>query len=488
MRLNELINTLKIEYIGIFLILFAIFYSPLDFLINDPDSGFFVSGANRILYFNDIPQVDFKSQYGPLLFYLTSFFMSITSSIRGFVVLCFCGYFFSYLFFYKSSLFITKSKFISLSITIAAIFFIGPFYKFFNFLLPISLVYIAFHFKDFERNVVIIFFAFITALAFLYRLDFSIYCAFFVLLFLYSNFNLRAILAFFIIFMLFCLPWLLIINLSYGLDNYFFELYRYFTEYPQSFSFPFSSLSFISKLNYLFFFSIPLSLILIKNKFHHIDQLIILFSLILLVPCLIRSDISHLFQSSFLSFLLLSFFFNPSFNDYHQKFYRLIFFFPLIIIYLNNDNLRQLNFFSLRAPLNIYSFTLIPNKSDALLNQKLIVKIKQCSKPFDRVAVFPYQPQLSFFSDRISGGLSMDVSSKYMNSTQDQLQIYSSLNSQGVKLILIDDSFVIQGENFRSFSTVLNKKIESSFIKLGSIESYSFYYNLSEGNYYPSCF
>jgi hypothetical protein len=99
-------------------------------------------------------------------------------------------------------------------------------------------------------------------------------------------------------------------------------------------------------------------------------------------------------------------------------------------------------------------------RSQAAYEITAILTIEHCTNEKERVNVFPFSPQIPFFSDRLIGGGMLFLAPGYYTSHYFQQQVITKMKNQPPVVILWNETFTFDG-NPLSLSTLHHEIIHN---------------------------
>ena len=198
--------------------------TPIQF-ISDNDWGLQLAGANQILG-GEHPFIDFPIYYGPLVPYVSAFGQIISQEQPlAELLIVFFGYCLAYLLLFNLFRHVSGDLFISLLMLFLALLLIPRIYKYYIVLCPVLVLSGLFWYIKKPGFMQLLLLCFTVVVAGLYRQDhgaYSLLISSFVLILwpLDGCGRLMSVLKFWLVAMVFSLPWLLFLTLKGGFINY----------------------------------------------------------------------------------------------------------------------------------------------------------------------------------------------------------------------------------------------------------------------------
>jgi hypothetical protein len=316
-------------------LLFIQIPAPLSFLF-DPDEGYHL--CNALMVQKGLhPFIDFQTgPYGPLNSYIGAAFQYLSNStLLGELSLCFLGYFISYFIIYRILIKLKLNSTLSLIVVLMFVFIMPRYYKYFIVLAPALFLYsIINYIQSKNENKSILYLGLSCSLMGLFRIDYGIYgiiTSFFVFLLFRNEIKIiKTISYWFLSVIFFPLCWIIFLIFKTDISNVINFTYSYITGASEGLSLPFpsvTSLDFLSKSNsfffiFWFFFLLPyLSLAFffyIRKSISVTERIfipaLILFSCLIFIQALHRTDASHLLQVAVIQLILIAWIINYFLN------------------------------------------------------------------------------------------------------------------------------------------------------------------------------
>lgn len=447
---------------------------PIYFLY-DPDGGHQLAGAKQIL-FGEHPFIDFRSTYGPLVFY-TSYLGQVFSGNRiiGEIVLDIIGYTIAYVLLFRLAWLASGKLSIAFICTLLALLLIPRIYKYYLVLGPVLTLSATWRYVEKVEIRSIWYMGIAITFTGLFRFDFGVYtfaCGLVAIL-LCRDVNKRKrnkeILIFLVSIIVSALPWLLWAFIKGGLSNYFFDTFSGLVNQSTGLSLPFPSFQFnnvvsvengVFLLFFLFYF-VPLSaliLVWIKRKTLEKKEIRKVIPTIILaqgtlVQSTHRSDIGHLLQSVPISIILIGYILG------------------ILVLQFNTETILEkictsvgigviISLFAisvcLAKPLNlsprihqnfIENIKIFSGSRQDFLNEiqradpfdwqlKVIRYIQHTTSKTQRILAIPFLPNIYYWADRPFGSGQMLLAPGYFSTEKDQINMITRMSREEVNLVV----------------------------------------------------
>lgn len=460
--------------------------SPIEFIIYS-GHGFQLLGANLILD-GFHPFIDFKTPYGPLVFYLSAAAQKITDSrIIGEVVLDSVGFFTSYLLLFVIAYGISKRFVIAYGITLYSLLFFPNFFKYYILLGPVLVLFSLFLYSRKQSCLRILFFACSVVITMLFRFDFGLYglVAGSVQIFILSGNWVKRQIVVLVSIILFLSPWLLSLILSGHFHDYIYQstIGSLTFGYGTSLSLPLPNIySLISYDNavfiiYLLFYAIP---IVTSFRIYRQWQFISVgeksfitatttLALLSLIQSIHRFDVSHLLQAVTPQFVLLAWFAREIITRWSlwgkviiaiatvltvtlSIYFSSTYFLGLLNRFGQHRTLRQDFMFYFKNKKEYIEDLISLNYQNAELR---VIHYLSSDPELKSIAVFPVASQISYWSDLPLSSSYLFISPGYFSSESEQVEMISELERRRNQIIVLQPKHVFDPKKNNTMDTYM---------------------------------
>jgi hypothetical protein len=447
--------------------------TPVEFL-TDPDGGHQISGAQQI-EFGEHPFADWRSTYGPAVFYASYVFRWLFGQrLVSDVILSIVGFAAAYALLFVNIKNLTGRAYLGFGVLTVALLQTPRFYKYYILLFPLLVLFLLFRYLDHRCAKRAILIGAAVAIAGLFRPDYGVYTllASAITIIFADRRITRATLSRLSIFVISVgitvLPWLLFMIyrgtfIDYLLDSSFGAAsHAKGLALPlpiPSLSLPLRSIHNMRAFSFFLWYLMPLAtLLLLFARRKALDPVYLtkafaatLFAALCLLQSTHRSDFNHLIQAISCCYVLMGFLLNEAIVlNRETRFVR----WPtvLILAYCMAISLVSVSasrftthsvsrssysyftrFYRHRAP-EFIRLTRIAYPNHAYL--ALLDAIQLHSGPGQRILAIPFETSLYFLSERPFAGGQMLMAPGYFSSDQDQRQLIETLKTQGNPLII----------------------------------------------------
>jgi hypothetical protein len=497
--------------IGIFILFFLLAKVPNpEYFLSDPDGGHQLAGAMQILS-GEHPFIDFRSSYGPLTFYASTFGQMLSGNrIIGEIILIVAGYLAAYLLLFALFYDVSGKFGISVVYLCLALILMPRFYKYYIVLGPVLTLFSAWKYIDNRSAKSFVFMSFAIVITGLYRFDFGIYtaiCGITTIVLINYKQNIREILKPIGIFLLVVVglasPWLLWVLYKGGLTNYLGDTLSGMLNQSEGLSLPFPRYKFsesvISNTNitfglFVFYNIIPAAslgaLFALKDKLNQNEKykivIMIMLAQLTLIQAMHRSDIGHLLQSIPIGFVLLAWLFRVAVKatQKNRKGLAACMVFFIVVVGANVVLSKNLNMLPEKNVKNVFmNLKLLTGNNDEILEYTRISNseneyvrvndyIKNNTYKDDSILAIPFLPSFYYFTGRKFGGGQMLLAPGYFSSENDQRKMIDKLVRDNVSLIVeIPDASYdgLENRKIYRFASIVNGYIDTNYRQVSRI-------------------
>jgi hypothetical protein len=488
--------------LGGFILAFVLLRVPsAEYFLQDPDAGAFLLGSLHIVKAAEFPIVDFFFSYGPMAFINSAAGqMLLGGKLIGQVIVCVSFYLPGYFLFYIVSLRLSGSHLFSSINLVLALLFFPVFYKYFTVFLPSLWLLLLIYFHQNKGATAIFLLGAAAAYACLYRHD---YAAFMVVSFAVyvlperGPTATRSIQCFFFLsaFLTVMTPWFLFLIHHDSLIAYFSGIYTATFYKSVGLSLP-HPLLFWENSNesgcFLLFFTVPVVLLisLISSKgFRRLPDYplyiaVACYALANLIQSSHRADLGHLLQGIPATLMCTAIWWRLMVNRSLKISVACAWVMVCGFLIAQTNLLPPFGISRIEKDLKLLSTSKekyleamsrsLPQSPD--LN--IILFIKSNTAPRQRVNVFPFNPQLLYFSDRLSAGRTLLLAPGYFSSPAQQQEMIVTIQGQDAPLILWDESYAFDNRPDRNpvqTHSLLHSWVQKNYEKRSTIGIHTVY-------------
>jgi hypothetical protein len=448
------------------------------FFMADPDGGHQLAGANQILLFGEHPFIDFRSTYGPLVFYMSALGQLLSGGrIIGEILLLIIGYTIAYVLLFKLLWKASRRLEVALFFTALALFLIPRIYKYYIVLGPVLVLFLAWNYIEKPSKISLWLMAFAIAVTGLFRPDFGLYSAVCGIVTVASRpAPMRTVIAKRLLSLIGAIvacasPWLLWALFNNGLGNYFYDSLLGAPRHAAGLALPTVNLQLEGSLfspengkflllKFFWLQAILLTVFLIVRRKHFVEQAwrqifstSVLASLAM-IQASHRADYSHLLQAIPISLVLCAWLVGLAIdqlrkNSNLQRFFAALGLSTLTAISVLLISLNwQINSSTQFNPSHLLdSFQVYSRSKESFLNEMeekypgnwysaTVQHIKTCTQPSQRILAIPFLTTLYYLSDRGFGSGQMLFAPGYFSTSNDQLRSIERMNQQEVAMTI----------------------------------------------------
>jgi hypothetical protein len=106
--------------------------------------------------------------------------------------------------------------------------------------------------------------------------------------------------------------------------------------------------------------------------------------------------------------------------------------------------------------------------------------LRTCAPEGTSVAVYPFSPQLAYFSGRVHGGAYLVLAPGDFDDGDSLATAFEALGRDRVSLVLWDEAFMFDGRSDRRSVVThaeLHRRITEQFVRIGSVDEFTVYAN-----------
>lgn len=488
--------------VGGFIIALLLLRIPsAEYFLHDSDGGAFLLGSLHIVKAAEFPIVDFFFSYGPMAF-INSAAGQLFSRGRliGDVIVCVSLYLTGYCLFYAVSLRLSGSHLFSSINLVLALFLFPRFYKYFTVLLPSLwlLLLIYYHQNKGAKGILLLGAA--AAYAFLYRHDYAA--------FMFVSFAVyvlaergptsdRSIQCLFFVsaFLAVMTPWFLFLTYHGSFISYFSGIYTATFYKSVGLSLPHPLLHWENPIQsgfFLLFFTMPAALLISLMSSKRLRRLpdyelymaVACYALANLMQSSHRADLGHLLQG-IPATLMCTAVLGRLFYSRSLKMVAACAWIMVCGYFMVQTNLlppfaisrigKDLKLLSMSKEKYLEAMAKsLPQDLD--LN--IIRFLKSNTTPDQRVNVFPFSPQLLYFSDRLSAGRTLLLAPGYFSLPAQQQEMIATIKGQDAPLILWDEDYAFDNRPDRNpvqTHSLLHSWVRKNYEKRSTIGKHTIY-------------
>lgn len=478
----------------------------------DPNGKQHLAGANQIL-FGEHPFIDFRSTYGPLVFY-TSAVGQILSGKRiiGEIILWLIGYVIAYVLLFRLLWQASGKLLIAILFTILALILIPKIHKYYIVLGPVISLCAAWIYVEKPSRKSLWLLSLAIAITGLFRPDFGVYSALSGAAVVglrpapKLSVRIQRLLNFAGAIIACASPWLIWALVNGGLINYFYDSTFGAVNHAVGLSLPIPGFkgdgSLISPENGLFilfrfFYALPVFSILVSilryKYMSEEERRKIVCTAILAQGALLqgshRADYEHFLQAIPISFVLCAWLTGLAISQLYsrsrwQRRYAVIglstfagIAATFIFITTSIGSLPHPNLSSLLENIRVYSgshqafLEYVEQKDPAnRWYPQAMQYVQSCTKPSERILALPFIPILYYLTDRPFGGGQMFLAPGYFSTKNDQIKMVTTMSNEEIAVAIDLPDFGYDNREDRkvkSYAPIVFDYLNQNFTEVG---------------------